>query len=101
MFEDRGGLAHATIDRGRDEGLGQPFRRSGAGIDGRLQLRPARETELAGDHELRGRQRYDAAGCNLMVASEALEGVGVAAADGVTQLLGLPTKLAQVRTLRK
>ena len=101
-FEDRGGLTHTALDRGGHEDLGQPLGGCGVGLDGGLELRPAREAQLAGNDQLGDRQADLAGGGRwAVVAAETLDGVGVAAAGGVAQLLGLASQLVEVGALRK
>ena len=71
------------------------------GLDGRLELGPAGEAQLAGDDQLGGGQGDGALECTRVVAGEALDGVGIAAAGGVAQLLGLAAQLVEVGALGK
>ena len=97
--EDALDLAHTALDRRRHEHLGLAFGGGGTGLDGRLELRPAGEAQLASNDQLGGGQGDDTLGCTRVVAGEALGGAGITVTDGVAQLLGLAAKLVEVGAL--
>jgi hypothetical protein len=49
--QQAGSLARPALDRRRDERIRSGVKSGGGGLDGRLQVRPAREPQLAGDQE--------------------------------------------------
>jgi hypothetical protein len=99
--ENGDGLAHTALDRRRYERPGQSFGSGGTGLNGRLELRPTGEAQLAGDDQLGGSERDRSFGCAGVSAGEALDGAGVAAPGSVAQLLGLAAQLVEVGALGK
>ena len=81
--ENRGGLAHSSLDRRGHERFGLPLGTGDVGLHGGLETRPAGESKLASDDQLGRRQGDDTLELTLVVANEALERGGLVTAGAI------------------
>ncbi len=86
------------LDRRRHERR-SPLHDPGSRFDRRLELRPAREPELAGDHKLSDRERDRPRSTRSNLPDDPLQRHRLASTRRIPQLLRLPAQLLEIQTI--